>query len=123
MEVKPKILLAGADSGLIRHFIQIIANVEASNHKCPIIVVETEEKAREKSMLYQPWPYQIEIISRELKSFGKYMTMSAELDNAFAQSVFVNELALKKEKKNRKNNDRVQFKNKSFKFYNRKRSR
>lgn len=126
MEDRTGIILACENSELVRHLIQILADVEASNHSSPIIVVQTKEEAREISMFHQPWPLGVplEISSRELRYYEDFRTMMSDgQDGAFAQSAFVNELALKQEKKNRKNNNRVQFKNEAYKFYNRKRSR
>jgi len=77
-------------------------------------------------MFHQPWPIEVplEINSCKFRYYEEFKAMiNTGQEGAFAQSAFINGLALKKEKKNRKNNNRVQFKNKAFKFYNRKRSR
>lgn len=126
MEDRPKIALICGGDEIIRHLIQVFANVEVSNHNSPIIVAQTKEEAKEISMLYQPWPLGVplEINSRELRCYEEFRAMlNIGQEGAFAQSAFVNKLALSKEKKNRKNNERIQFKNEMFKFYNRKRSR
>ena len=121
MENIPKIALICGGDNIIRHLTQVLIDAEASNN---IIVVETKEEAREVSMFYQPWTQAMRMESRYLRGYEDFRTMMSDgQDGAFAQSGFVNELALKQAKKNRKNNNRVQFKNEAYKFYNRKRSR
>ena len=115
MENKSRIALACGDSLFIRSVIELAHGAHST-----IIICSTKEEAEELSMQYQPWPIQ-PMYTRELRYYEGFMTMKNDLDNAFAQSIFVNKLALKKEKKNRKNNARVQYKNEMAKFNNRRR--